>query len=353
MSAIVSAQTAFPKSCYSQKFLTSELLKAWTGAEFDQELLEKFHVSVGVEKRHLAMPLEAYKKLGDFTERNDAYIENALALGEECIRKLLEKTAVEPSEVNELIFTTVTGLSVPSIDAKLMNKIPFSKNMKRVPLFGLGCVAGVAGLSRAADYLKGHPDDVLVLLSVELCSLTIQRDDLSIANMVAAGLFGDGAAAVLLAGRNHELAKGSKCPRIIDYQSVFFENTEGTMGWKIGSFGFGIVLSSLVPKIAQELLPSHVHSFLQKNGLKVGDIKHFVSHPGGPRVIDALEDGLGLCRGRLDNSRESLKNIGNLSSASVLTILEATLNDGASPGEYGLIMAMGPAFCAEVMLVQW
>ncbi len=353
MAYIVETQTTFPAQYHSQEELTEGLIGYLDGASLNPKVLQRLHQSVSVKGRYLALPMEDYRKLKDFEDRNIAWGECALALGEACIRDLLTKADLEAKDVSALYFTTVTGLAVPSIDARLVNRMHFRQSLKRVPLFGLGCVAGAAGIARVADYLKGHPTEAVILLSVELCSLTIQKGDLSVANMISSGLFGDGVAAVLLVGDEHRLAKRGQ-PQIIDYESIFFPETEHVMGWNFSNTGFKIVLSADVPGMAQHVLPGPAKAFLKRHGLDIPDIDVWVSHPGGPKVITALEQGLGLPEGTLDISRESLRDIGNLSSASVLAILEKTLATRKPvEGNRGVILAMGPGFCAEVILVQW
>ncbi len=352
MAYIVQTNTIFPPHYYSQAELTAELLRHIDTSQLNPRLVTRLHQAVKVKGRHLAVSPSVILSEKSFTKRNALWIKTALELGEKCLDGLLRSQNIEARDINQLIFTTVTGLSVPSIDAKLMNQIPFSPHLKRVPLFGLGCLAGAAGISRAADYLRGHPTEAVILLSIELCSLTFQLDDLSTANFVSTGLFGDGAAAVLLVGEKHNLAPSG--PFVVANQSIFFKDTEYVMGWDIGETGFKIVLSTDVPKIALEMLPDAVSQFLATQHLKVSDIGVWISHPGGPKVIDAIEKGLNLPSNALSISRESLATIGNLSSASVLAILQQTLERKQfPPGTYGLLLAMGPGFCAEMVLLKW
>jgi alkylresorcinol/alkylpyrone synthase len=291
--------------------------------------------------------------LEGFKAKNSAWISCALDLGETVLCDLLDKADMKPEEISQILFTTVTGISVPSIDARLMNRIPFSPHLKRVPLFGLGCVAGAAGTARLADYLQGHPGEAAILLSIELCSLTIQPEDFSIANIISSGLFGDGGAAVLMVGDEHPKAVGP-LPRVVDSRSILFPDTEAVMGWDVGDAGLKIVLSAEVASIAESQLRPGVEAFLGEHGLSIEDIQHWIAHPGGPKVIQAIEAGLGLSPHALDLSRESLAAVGNISSTSVLLILEETLSRyQPKPGTHGLLMAMGPAFCAELVLLQW
>jgi alkylresorcinol/alkylpyrone synthase len=249
----------------------------------------------------------------------------------------------------------VTGIAAPSLDARLINRLGLSPRITRVPIFGLGCLAGAAGVARAADYVTAYPDRVAVLLSVELCSLTAQRTDLSIPNLVATGLFGDGAAAVVLGASGRGAVDSAVgLPRVVASRSVFYPDTERVMGWDITDTGFSVVLSADVPEIAGTHLPSDVHEFLADHGLRSTDIVRWICHPGGPKVLEAMAAGLELPDDALELSWQSLRAAGNLSSASVLLVLKATLELSTPPeGACGLLLAMGPGFCSELVLLQW
>jgi alkylresorcinol/alkylpyrone synthase len=357
MSVIVSAKTGFPEHYYPQNTLLTAAQQEWTRKRPSiLKPLEQFYTNVKVKGRYLAWPLERYKKPTTFQERNDAYIETALELGEQTICALLDQVQMSPHEIDQLTTISTTGIAVPSLDARLMNRIPFSRDMKRLPLFGLGCVGGAAGIARTADYLQGHPDEAVILFAVELCSLTIQRDDLSMANLVASGLFGDGAAAVLMVGDDHPGAQRVQpgMPRVIDSQSHFFPETEHIMGWDVTNSGFKVLLSADIAGLAQSEVRPSMEAFLDKHDLTIAGIDHWLVHPGGPKVIQALEDGLGLPDEALALSWETLAEAGNISSASVLLILDKTMKHlQPKPGEHGVLMAMGPAFCAELVLLQW
>ena len=228
--------------------------------------------------------------------------------------------------------TSVTGIAAPSLDARLVQRLGLRPDVKRIPVFGLGCVAGAAGIARLHDYLVGHPREVAVLLSVELCSLTVQRDDDSMANLVGSGLFGDGAAAVVH-GRRRRAAAGRGRPRrrpqVVATRSRFFADTERVMGWDIGGSGFRIVLSPGVADVVRDHLPAEVDDFLAAQGLTRADVARWVAHPGGPRVLEALQESLGpRRRTRWPRPGQSLADVGNLSSSSVLHVLAATLDDG-------------------------
>jgi alkylresorcinol/alkylpyrone synthase len=222
-------------------------------------------------------------------------------------------------------------------------------------MFGLGCVAGAAGVARLHDFLRGSPDAVAVLLAVELCSLTMQRSDASVANLVASGLFGDGAAAVVAVGdRRAATTPGAQAgPRVLDSRSHLYPDTERTMGWDVGAGGLKIVLDAEVPALVREYLAEDVSGFLAAHGLAVPDVSTWVSHPGGPKVIEAIEDALGLPPEALELTWRSLASVGNMSSVSVLHVLRDTLDKHPPAGTPGLLMAMGPGFCSELVLLHW
>ncbi|MBK7644285.1 MAG: type III polyketide synthase [Planctomycetes bacterium] len=345
---IAAVASAFPGNYHSQAQVADALQSAWKLPEEEARRLRGLFRNCGVEGRHCALPLERYFEFERFGEFNDAWIECALELGERAIRDALARARVEPREIELLIFTTVTGLAAPSLDARLMNRIDFRPDTRRMPLFGLGCVAGAAGLARASDFLAARPGGAALLLSVELCSLNFQREDRRPAHLISTGLFGDGAAAAVILGA--ERAVG---PRILASRSVFYPDTEELMGWEIGEHGFSLVLSPDVPAVARERLGSDVDDFLRAQGLSREDIAFWVCHPGGPKVLEAAGESLGIGREELRVSWDSLRRVGNLSSASVLHVLERTLAERPpAPGSKGILLAMGPGFCSELLLLQ-
>ncbi len=351
---IISATSAFPKHYYSQEMLFAALQQYWGDRLARPEVLRRLHKNVGVDGRFLALPIDAYPLLKGWGEANDHWIRTALDLGYCSISRALTGAGLSAPDVGALFFTSVTGIASPSIDARLINRMGFSPNVKRVPMFGLGCVAGAAGIARAADYVRAYPDQVAVLLAVELCSLTLQREDLSVANMISAGLFGDGAAAVVIAGENCDAIKASRGPRILATRSVFYPETEEMMGWTISEKGFRIVLSPEVPELIQRQLGNDVDSFLADLGRDRSEVGSWVLHTGGPKVLQATASALGLKNGQLDASWDCLRRVGNLSSASVLVVLEDVMkNRRPAPGTLGLLAAMGPGFCSELVALEW
>jgi alkylresorcinol/alkylpyrone synthase len=346
---IVSAGTAFPSNSYDQQAITARLQQQWSEELPRPETLSRLHTRCGVGSRNLVLPLEAYENISAWGQANDIWIEAAQTLGRDAICRAITPAGLMPHDIDALFFVSVTGVASPSIDARLVNRMKLSPRIKRIPMFGLGCVAGAAGLARAADYVRAFPDQVAVL-AVELCSLTWQRDDLSVANLISTGLFGDGAAAALVAGSK----AGFTGPEIIATRSVFYPNTQDVMGWNISEDGFHIVLSPEVPNVIKENLGKDVDTFLADEGLRRDEIASWIIHTGGPRVLEAVSDALELKEGALDASWDSLHKVGNLSSASVLVVLEEFLaHRRGEPGSYSVLAAMGPGFCSELLLLRW
>lgn len=347
---IAAVGRALPPHFYDQETLLAALKKRWALRYLNLERLERLHQNVLVGGRHLALPIEEYDALTTWGRANDAWIRVAQEVGEAAVRDALGRAGLSTGDVDALLFVTVTGVATPSIDARLMNRLALPPDVKRMPIFGLGCVAGAAGIARAADYVRAYPDQVALLLSVELCSLTLQREDLSIPNLIASGLFGDGAAAVLVVGDEREAAG----PRIVASRSIFYRDSERVMGWDISEDGFRIVLSADVPQVVRDHLREDVDAFLAQHGLTRREIASWVCHPGGPKVLEAMEETLELPPGALAVTWKSLREVGNLSSTSVLLVLADTLEaHRPPPGSYGMLLAMGPGFCSELVLLEW
>lgn len=343
---------ALPERRLPQSELLDVLRRLWTArdVEYDDGWLAHFFESVGVEHRHLALPAEAYLDLGGFGDTNDQFIEAGTELGAEALERALQDADVPVSELDALFFTTVTGVASPSLDAKIANELQLPRDLKRVPMFGLGCVGGAAGLSRMSDYLRAYPDDTAALVAVETCSLTVERDDPAIADHVAAAIFGDGAMAAVGVGDAHDGAES----RVLDSHRVLYPETEWVMGWEIDGTGFNLVLSGDLPEVVEEELPEVTAAFLDHHGLAIEDIRDWIVHPGGPAVMEAIESALMLEDDELEASWASLREVGNLSSASVLHVMQNVF-DAREPDRedgYDLLMAMGPGFSVEFVLLE-
>ncbi|MCG6948235.1 MAG: type III polyketide synthase [Acidobacteria bacterium] len=347
---IAAVGSAFPPHYYDQDTLLDAFKRHWAQRHYNLDRLEALHRNVLVGGRHLALPIEEYERLEHWGQSNDAWIRVAQEVGERAVQDALRKSDLATEDVDSLMTVTVTGVATPSLDARLMNRLGLPPRVKRVPIFGLGCVAGAAGIARAADYVRAFPDHVAVLLSVELCSLTLQRQDLSIPNLIASGLFGDGAAAAVVIG-NGRAAAG---PAIVDSRSIFYPDSEDVMGWDISEDGFRIVLSADVPEVIRKYLRNDVDAFLDEHGLTREDVAIWISHPGGPKVLEAMQEALELPEEALAAAWRSLREVGNLSSTSVLLVLQDAIErQQPEPGSFGVMLAMGPGFCSELVLLQW
>jgi len=347
---IAGVGSAFPKYYYDQDLLVAALKNDWRHRLPNPDILDRLDESMKVDGRYLVRPISFYENLKTFGEANDVWIESALELGEKALCRALVGAGLQPRELSAIFVTSVTGIAAPSLDARLANRMGLSPNIKRIPIFGLGCVAGAAGISRAADYVRGYPDQAAALLSVEFCSLTLQRDDLSMAHLISALLFGDGAAATVVVGSEVE----SDGPEILATKSILYPNSERVMGWDISEKGFRIVLSPEVPDTVLKHLGEDVDAFLAEQGLTRSDIGSWVMHTGGPKVLEATAASLGITEKELAASWECLRKVGNLSSTSVLLVLEDVYSHRRpEPGTYSILAAMGPGFCSELVLLRW
>jgi len=364
VSRIVAVKSVFPEFVSTQSSITAEFAELVTQDNGEQNVLRRIHGSSGVRTRHTVLPIKAYRTLDSFEATNDLFIRHGVDLAERAAVEALALAEIEPREVDFFFFTSVTGVAAPSLDALLVEKIGLRADVKRVPSFGLGCVAGAAALARAHDYLIGHPCEVAVVVAVELCSLTVQRDDASMANIVASGLFGDGAAAAVLTGSERQQggATWRYTPEIVATASRIYPDTGDMIGWRIGSTGFRIVLSAGLPGVIDGHFAADVTTMLGAHQLATGDIAAWIAHPGGPKILEAFERCLTLNNGELARSWSSLARVGNLSSVSVLDILADTIGGGTDPGSdfepvppgaFGLLFSLGPGVSSELVLLRW
>jgi alkylresorcinol/alkylpyrone synthase len=364
--------TALPENYVSQDELTAALRQLWVQRYGDASRFDRLHGALGIQGRYLALPMLDYYGIDSFAKGNDAWLRVAPELAERASRLALERAGMEPRDIDHIFFVTVTGIATPTIDVALSNRLGMRRDLKRTPIFGLGCGAGAAGLARTADYVTGFSGDVAMLVSVELCSLTLQKDDLSAANIIASGLFGDGAAAVIVSGADRDVVRDAdrvgvsdadrvarETPRVLATRSILFPDSERIIGWDVVAGGFKIVLSPHLTDLVRTNIKREVDDFLGAYELRRSDIAHWIAHTGGPKLLRILEEELELPDAALARSWRSLKNTGNLSSASVLFMLEDIMHrngagDGApKAGDYGVMIAMGPGFSVELVLFEW
>jgi alkylresorcinol/alkylpyrone synthase len=354
MTRIVAVRSAFPVHRYPQAEFTREMAELIGLGPAQRALLEQLHGNAGVDYRHTALPLPELGGLRGIGPTNDRYIAEATDLGEKALRGALDMAGLTGRDLDLLIVTSVTGVAVPSLDARLISRLGLRPDIKRLPIFGLGCVAGAAALGRLHDYLLAWPHHHAALLAVELCSLSGPATELTIADLVASGLFGDGAAALVASGGRDPGQRAGSGPRVIASRSEVYPDSGDMLGWRLTSDGFRIVLTAELADVIERGLGGSVSSFLAEHDLTADDISTWICHPGGPKVIEAVQNSLKLPDSAMELSRRSLAEVGNLSSASVLHILEKTV--GASPpppGSAGLMIGLGPGVSAELVLLEW
>lgn len=344
---ILGLATALPPHRLAQAEACAFAREVFGEAFRDPERLLEIFPHAGVEERRLAMPLDWLRAPRGFAERNEAYRREALALAAEAAARCLAGAACSPREVDHVLLVSSTGLSTPSLDALLLNRLGLRPDVKRTPVWGLGCAGGAAGLSRAADFARAAPGERVLLVVVELCSLTFQRRDATKSNLVATALFGDGAAAALVGSEG-------KGPEVMASRSTTWAGTLDVMGWEVNDDGLRVLFSRDIPAIVRDLAKPAVLDFLASRGLSLSGLRHVIAHPGGPKVMAAYEEALGLPADGMRHAREVLRRHGNMSAPSVLFVLERFLSDPAvRPGDLGLLTALGPGFSSELVLLKF
>lgn len=320
----------------------------------DRRLLQVFAHSQ-IETRHVCAPLEWYTRDHGFAEKNDLYVENAVRLAGQATTAALERAHLEPRDVDHVLLVSSTGLATPSVDARLANALDFRSDVRRTPIWGLGCAGGAAGLAHARDLALANPSARVLLVALELCSLTFQHGDRSKRNLVASSLFGDGAAAAMVVGGEVEdaVANGRPPLELLASRSVLWKETLDVMGWTVDAEGLHVVFSRDIPALVRERVRPSLEAFLADFGLDLEALDHVVAHPGGAKVLDAYAETLGLPRDAFDDARAVLREYGNMSSPTCLFVLERFFVRGAiEPGHHALVAALGPGFSAEYVLAR-
>lgn len=313
-----------------------------------------------IEKRHFVAPLEWFKKERTLSEKNQMYIEQSVKLGAEAIERCLRneqslKEEIGYDEIDAIIFISSTGFATPSIEARLMNELSFSETTKRIPIWGLGCAGGAAGISRAYEYCLAYPMAKVLVVCIELCSLTFQRDDHSKSNLIGTSLFADGVACALIVGDAvdaRRISKKQTIPYITKTGSYLMPNSLDVMGWDVRDDGLYVIFSRFIPNIIEKWLKPTVEKFLSDE-ISHGQITEYIFHPGGKKVLDAYEKAFALAEGKLDKAKEVLRTYGNMSAPTVLYVLNECLQEEKKRGDSGLMGALGPGFSAELLLLEW
>lgn len=314
-----------------------------------EKFLEAFD-NAEIDYRNLSVPLDYFKLNKSFKERNELYAELAVKYSSETAADCMKKASVGKESITDLIFVSSTGISTPGIDALVINQMRLNPYINRIPVWGLGCSGGVSGIAKASVIASANPDALVLVIAAELCSLTFIREDISKSNLIATGLFSDGIASVLVAGDNVDLLPGREF-RIKGSQSRLYYDSLDVMGWEVMNSGFKVIFSRDIPEIVGNSVRPDLEKFLSSNKLEIKDIKNFIVHPGGKKVIEAYINALGINPGLFSNTKNILRNYGNMSSATVLYVLNQFAETGTEEG-YGLMMSLGPGFSSDMVLLE-
>lgn len=334
--------TAVPRFELDQAEIATAARNVFKGRAEVFERMRPIYANAGIERRYSCVPLDWFQRPHGWRERHDLFVENALDLLQRVAEDCLGRAGVTPEAVDGITVVSTTGMTTPSLDARLMERMPFRRNVQRLPLFGFGCAGGVIGLSRTAALVKADPARRWLFLVVELCGLTFRRDDQSNGNIVATALFGDGAAAALISTE-------SDGPAVTGWGEHTWPDSLEIMGWRVEDDGFGVQFSRDIPSLVRREFRTATDWFLEAEGVALADIEAFVFHPGGVKVVEALQAALGLSPEALDTSRDVLRNYGNMSAATVMFVLRQTLSD--APPRRILAAALGPGFTAGFALL--
>ncbi len=325
-------------------------LEAWISGQkkrFQRKVIKIFE-NAGVDRRYSIMDADEVFSNTSFEEKNDIYSKEVIKLAEKALLKSLEKVRLEPNEIDYIITVSCTGIMIPSLDAYLINSLKMKQNIVRLPVTEMGCVAGISGMIYAHNFLKANPNKRAAVIAVESPTATFQQEDYSMVNIVSAAIFGDGAASVILSSYEDE-----KGPAIIDEEMYHFYNAEHMMGFKLRNTGLEMVLDKSVPETISKHFPQIIHPFLKRNNITIDDVDHLIFHPGGKKIIQTVEDLFGSLGKNINDTRDVLKEYGNMSSVTVLYVLERFMERKLLKGEIGLMLSFGPGFTAQRILLEW
>ena len=351
---LVALATAVPEHVARQEDVADLARHLFAGVVESGDQVDALFEHAHIEKRHLCVPIEWLGVPHDFREKNDLYVEHGLRLGGEVARGALREAHLAPEDVDHLVFVSSTGVATPSLDARLANALGLRDDVKRTPIWGLGCAGGAVGLSRARDFALADPSSRVLLIALELCSLTFQRNDVSKRNLVATSLFADGAAAVVVTGLDVSVGRnGGPPPLALEAsRSTLWKDTLDVMGWDVDGDGLHVVFSSDIPSIVQEKVKPGLEAFLLGCGLPLDALDHLVAHPGGAKVLRAYADALGVPAETLDHAHEVLRDFGNMSAPTCLFVLDRFRRAREiSRGDHAVVTALGPGFSAEYVLL--
>tara|TARA_A200000113_G_scaffold209378_1_gene208392 strand:+ start:92 stop:1129 length:1038 start_codon:yes stop_codon:yes gene_type:complete len=316
-------------------------------SRFQRKVLKIFE-GAGVDKRYSIMDAEEVFLNTSFEEKNNIYIKEVTKLAEQSLLKSLKKARLQPTDIDYIITVSCTGIMIPSMDAYLINSLQMRQDVVRLPVTEMGCVAGISGIIYAKNFLKSNPNKRAAVISVEASTATFQMEDYSMANIVSAAIFGDGAASAVLSSY-----KEDKGPRIKDESMYHFYNSIDIMGFKLVNTGLQMILDKKVPEIISINFPKIIHPFLERNNLKIEDINHLIFHPGGKKIVHTVEGIFRTYGKNIDDTKEVLRLYGNMSSATVLYVLERFMDGDRQEGEKGLMLSFGPGFSAQRILLEW
>ncbi len=326
------------------------LLNVWMAGQeerFQRKVIKLFE-GAGVDKRYSIMNPEEVFTNTSFEEKNDIYAREVIELGEQALLKSLEKAQLKPTDIDYIITVSCTGIMIPSVDAYLINRLKMRQDIVRLPVTEMGCAAGVSGIIYAKNFLKANPNKRAAVVAIESPTATFQLDDYSMANIVSAAIFGDGAASVILSSYDNE-----EGPEILDEAMYHFYDSETMMGFKLVNTGLQMILDKAVPETISSHFPQIVHPFLERNQMTIDDVDHLIFHPGGKKIVQTVEDLFGSLGKNIDDTKEVLKLYGNMSSATVLYVLERFMDNQLPKGDVGLMLSFGPGFSAQRILLKW